>query len=233
MTPLPSADRLHPEAARLLSQAESLAGFAKGDGPARIRVLCQTRLIPGLAVPAVADFARSGGAVVRLEAAPRRELRQRMQVGRHDVVVSTLPAPSEGGRSETLAEAPLGLLLPAGHPLAAASALDVPDLAGTPYVALDETTVIRRMVDAAAALPAPAVEVSTGAAAYRLVAEGVGFTFADRLAVDRELWHRVTLVPWRQALSVRIGATISAEAGAPVETFVRSLARIASDALGA
>ncbi|MBM2576281.1 LysR family transcriptional regulator [Jannaschia sp. Os4] len=232
MVPLPAAERLHPEAARLLAQADALAGFAASARPTPLRVLCQTRLIPGMAVPALAAATREVARPVRLETAPRRELARRMMAGRHDVVVSTLPAPVEGRRTLTLAEVPLGLLVPRGHPAAGAGALDVADLAGTPYIALDETTVIRRMVDAAAApLPAPLAEVSSGSAAYRLVAEGVGFTFADRLAVDPDLWPRVALVPWRRDVSVRIGATLAGEAGGAAAAFVDCL-RHAVEAAG-
>ena len=225
MVPLPAADRLYPEAARLLAQADALRGIASSDRRAPLRVLCQARLVPGLAVPAVGAFA-AGGDPVRLESAPRRELARRMLAGRHDVVISTLPAPEEGERTDALGALPLGFLLPAGHPLAGAGALDLGDLAGTAYVALDETTVIRRIVDAAAQCPTPLIEVSMGAAAYRLVANGLGFTFADRLAVDPDLWPRVALVPWSRGVSVQLGVTLPEGRGDAAGRFVALLEEI-------
>ena len=126
---------------------------------------------------------------------------------------------------------PLGILLPRGHALAGASSLDLGDLSGTPYIALDETTVIRRMVDAALAGDAPiapAHECSTGSAAYRLVATGLGFTFADRVAVDPELWERVALVPWSRRIELPIGTLRPGEAGA---TFERVLAEVLRERL--
>lgn len=225
MVPLPAADRLYPEAQRILAQTASLREVVQSERPSALRVLCQTRLVPGLVVPAIARFIAHGGGPVRLEAAPRRELARRLLVARHDLVVATLPVPVEDWTVEPLGSVPLGILLPPDHPLGGAENVDLADLEGTPYVALDETTVIRRMVDASGAtLPAPHVEVSTGSAAYRLVAAGLGFTFADRLAVEPELLDRVALVPWRRSVDVGLGVAATSETPtAPAERLLAAL----------
>lgn len=209
MHPTPAADALYPEAVRILAQVGALPELVtRASAPPPLRVICQTRLVPGLAVPTLARFATShAGHRVRLESAPRRELARRLLAGRHDVAIATVPLPIEGIETEPLGTLPLGFLMRSDHPLAGRQALEAADLAQTPYIALDESTVVRRMVDGAnpSALPAPAIEVSTGSAAYRLVAEGLGFTIADSLAVDPELWKRLTLVPWRGAPNLTIG----------------------------
>lgn len=226
MVPLPAADALYPEAARLLAQADALHEVVRSDRVSPLRVLCQTRLVPGLVVPAIARLAAEGTVAVRLETAPRRELARRAVAGRYDVVIATHPAPVEGGNDLVLGAVPLGILLPKRHALAGADRLGISDMGDVPYIALDETTVVRRMLnEAARALPIPAIETSTGSAAYRLVAAGLGFTFADRLAVDPELWDRLALVPWDLGITVTIGLTASDHALA--DAFIRTLREVA------
>ena len=230
MVPLPAADALYPEATRILAQTDALREVVRSDRPAPLRILCQTRLVPGLVVPAIARFTRDDGCAIALETAPRRELARRTLAGRHDIVVATVPAPIDGGVEHPIATVPLGILLPAGHALADAKVLGIEEIAHVPYVALDETTVIRRMVaDAAPTLRPPAIEVSTGSAAYRLVAAGLGFTFADRLAVEPELRDRLAFVPWDREVAVTVGAIVVEGASAPrAQAFLRSLEDVAS-----
>ena len=227
-----AAAALHPEALRILAQVDALPDTLRAEAAAPLRVLCQTRLVPGLAVPAIAAVAAGGAArgapPVHLEAAPRRELARRAATGRHDLLLATLPLPVEGVEAELLGTAPLGVLLPRGHPLAARPALSARDLAGVPYVALDRTTVIRRVVDMGATpLPPPLVEVSAGSAAYRLVADGLGFTFADRIAVEPELWDRVVLRPWAERIDVTIGAARIGDRPRAADDLMAALRRVA------
>ena len=230
MRPTAAAEALYPEAVRILSQVGALPDLiASAYTPPSLRVICQTRLVSGLAVPAIARFAAAHPERrVRLEAAPRRELARRLLAGRHDVAIATLPLPVEETEAEPLGTLPLGILLPREHPLADRGELATADLADVPYVALDESTVVRRMVDAAGrgALPPPVIEVSTGSAAYRLVATGLGFTVADRIAVEPELWSRLALVPWRDAPEVTVGAArarADADANERAASFVDAL----------
>ena len=230
MVPLPAADALYPEAARILAQTDALGELIRSDRPTPVRILCQTRLVPGLVVPAIARFVRKHAGPIRMETAPRRELARRALAGRHDIVVATFPAPIEGGKALPIATVPLEVLLPKDHPLACASVVGAEDIAPLPYVALDETTVIRRMVNEAAPDQLiPAIEVSTGSAAYRLVAENCGFTFADRLAVEPELRTKLAFVPWDRGVEVTIGAIVMPHSDAPrTHAFMRALEEAAS-----
>ena len=230
MVPLPTADALYPEAARILAQTDALREVIQSDRTAPLRILCQTRLAPGLVVPAIAGFTSAHAGPIRMETAPRRELARRTLAGRHDLVVATLPAPIERGEAHPIATVPLEVLLPRDHPLADADVVGVEELASLPYVALDETTVIRRVTnEAAPALPHPSIEVSTGSAAYRLVAAGLGFTFADRLALEPELRTRLALVPWDRDVGVTIGAVTMPDGDATrASAFVAELRNVAS-----
>ena len=207
MRPTAAADALYPEAVRILGQVGALPDLVAGAaGASPLRVISQTRLVPGLVVPAIANLATERPELrISLETAPRRELARRLLAGQHDIAVATLPLPVDGFETEPLCSLPLGILLPRAHFLATKRTLRIEELSDVPYVALDQGTVVRRMVDAIGGLPRPAVEVSTGSAAYRLVASGLGFSIADRLAVDPELWDQLTLVPLRDAPTMTVG----------------------------
>lgn len=71
-------------------------------------------------------------------------------------------------------------------------------------------------------------EVSTGAAAYRLVGAGMGFTFADAVALDPELEDKTVLVPWSPVMEVEFGYfTTTRSHGHPqVEAFGQALRTI-------
>lgn len=212
MVPTPQAEALYPESLRILGQLDALPRVvADTDAVPALRVICHPRLLEGLVLPAISAFVAGAGGdrPVRLEVAPRRELSRRVLSARHDIAVATLPLPGGAAPARVLGATPLGVLLPAGHPLARRSVLRLSDLAEEPYIALDETTVIRGVVDAALARHGVSLrrahEVSIGAAAYRLVAAGLGFTFADRIALDPRLADDVVLVPWDVEARVEIG----------------------------
>ena len=232
LVPTPQAEALHPEAQRVLAQVAALRNIAAGEGAgAPLRVICQSRLTNGLVVPALADFIASGsGTAINLETAPRRELLRRISSGRYDLAVATLPLAVDWAVPVHLGSVPLGILLPQGHPLADAEVLDLSDLGGVPYIALDETTLIRRMVDDALAATGDQLradhQTSTGSAAYRLVAEGIGFTFADRVAIDPEIAGRTTLVAWRRKVEVSVGALEFGDDRSKLQTLVNILRRV-------
>ena len=211
MSPTEAAEALYPEALRILAQIDALpavVGGAKGATP--LRVICHSRLAGGLVLPAIAAFARDRpDRPIRLETAPRRELARRVLAGRYDLAAAVLPLPLGAATPVVLGRVRLDVLMARDHRLAGAASLDLEDLRGTPYIALDETTAVRRIVDAALEevhRPPPAFEVSTGAAAYRLVAAGLGFTFADPIALEPELTDRVALVPWRREVTLALGS---------------------------
>lgn len=209
----PEAETLLPEAVRILSQVDALPGViddARNPKAPPLRVICHPRLVNGLVLPAISAFARMRRDVpIQLDVQPRRDLGRRMMQGLFDIGVSALPDPTEGLAPTILATVPLGVLLPLGHPMAAQRSIATQDLTTLPYIALDDTTVIRRLVDTALGSVGQnlrvAHEVSMGAAAYRLVRDGLGFTFADRIALDPELRDTNVLVDWDASASVTYG----------------------------
>ena len=211
LLPTEAAEALYPEALRILAQIAALPEVASGATSATaLRVICHSRLAGQLVVPAITRFVRENpGQNIRLETAPRRELARRVLAGRYDFAIAALPLAIGDLTAETLATVRLGLVLPVSDPRARAAVLTLRDLVDLPYIALDETTAVRRALDAALIASgttiSPTHEVSTGTNAYRMVAAGLGFTFADPVALDPELQDEVRLVPWDQEVRMDIG----------------------------
>nr|WP_240932676.1 LysR substrate-binding domain-containing protein [Pelagibius litoralis] len=153
------------------------------------------------------------GLRTKLEIHPRRDLGRRIMHDLFDIGVSTLPLPVENLSPQILRSAELHVVLPKRHKLARKRFLTPKDVADQPYVALDQHTVIRRIVDQELAKVGERLEVthevSAGAAAYRLVNYGLGFTFADPVALDPEFLDAVAVVPWRPVMKVEFGFFVS------------------------
>ncbi|MEM7721179.1 MAG: LysR family transcriptional regulator [Pseudomonadota bacterium] len=211
LIPTEAAEALYPEALRILAQIKALPEVASGAmSTAALRVICHSRLAGSLVVPAINRFVRDNpGQTIRLETAPRRELARRVLAGRYDFAVAALPLAIGDLQAETLASVRLGIVLPVEDPRADQSQITLRELDDLPYIALDETTAVRRAIDAALDVSgtniAPTHEVSTGTNAYRMVAAGLGFTFADPIALDPELREVVRIVPWDQEVRMDIG----------------------------
>ncbi|WP_299689972.1 LysR family transcriptional regulator [uncultured Tateyamaria sp.] len=209
----PEAERFYPEALRILSQIESLPDFVQriqSERPEPFRIIAQTRIVNGLVIPAIALMQDAfADQPVKLEIHPRRDLGRRMMNDRYDIGVTALPLPVDQPTPTRLGTAPLKVALSKDHPLADRALLCPGDLANVPYIALDDTTVIRRIVDqemaAAGTRLEVAHEVSNGSAAYRLVQRGLGFTFADPIALDPELETDVRLIDWAPRMEVDLG----------------------------
>ncbi|WP_195819278.1 LysR family transcriptional regulator [Roseobacter sp. MH60115] len=213
LIPTAEAEAFYPEALRILSQIEALPGFVQriqSDRPEPFRIIAQTRIVNGLIIPAIALIrAAFADQPMKLEIHPRRDLGRRMMNDRYDIGVTALPLPVDHPAPVRLGTAPLKIAIARDHPLATRYVLRPPDMAGVPYIALDETTVIRRIADREIAATGThldvAHEVSLGSAAYRLVERGLGFTFADPVALDPELEGKVRLIDWEPQMDVEIG----------------------------
>lgn len=220
LVPTPEGELFYPEALRILSSIDDIPGFfeqIKANAVVPLRIICHPRILNGLVLPAMAKLSRTRPALkMKLEMHPRRDLGRRIMHDIFDIGVSTLPLPVETLTPQRLRSAELQVVLPKRHKLARRRFLTPEDVADQPYVALDQHTVIRRIVDQELAKIGAhldvAHEVSAGAAAYRLVRYGLGFTFADPIALDPEFVGDVALVPWRPAMTVDFGYFLSASA---------------------
>lgn len=213
LIPTAEAERFLPEALRILSQIEGLPGFVQqiqSDAPEPFRVIAQTRIVNGLVIPAIALLRETfADQPIKLEIHPRRDLGRRMANDRYDIGITALPLSIDQPTPDTLGKAPLKVAIAKGHPLAAHTVLRPEDMDGVPYIALDDSTVIRQIADrelaAVGARLNVAHEVSLGSAAYRMVQRGLGFTFADPIALDPELETEVSLIDWEPRMGIEFG----------------------------
>lgn len=231
LIPTSHAERFYPEALHLLAQIDELPAFfdqMRTDLREPLRIVTQTRIANGLVLPALAELVRVlPDQPVRLEILLRRDLGRRIMNQRFDLCVSALPLPVENLEPVRLGATKLYVALARDHPLADRPVLRPSDLQNIPYIALDETTLIRRLIDRELERAGDALtvmhEVSVGAAAYRLVHAGVGFAFADPVSLDPELAAGIVLVPWKQDIAIEFGYFVAK----------RSLMRSAAEAFGA
>ncbi|SLN56963.1 HTH-type transcriptional regulator BenM [Falsiruegeria litorea R37] len=241
LIPTSEAELFYPEAVRILSAIDNIPEFfnrLSSEHTVPLRILCHPRAVNGLVLPAMTLASkRDPGLRMQLEIHPRRNLGRTIELGLFDVGISTLPLPVKEMRPTLLAKTQLHVLLPKNHAMADKTNIETNELIGEDYIAMDKHTVIRRIVDrtlAAQNLNLPVKhEVSAGAAAYRLVREGGGFTFADPLAVEPELLPSVALIPWHPISNVEYGyfETQSSRKHAAHATFVDCLNEICSQRL--
>ena len=230
LIPTPQAEHFYPEALNLLAQLDEIPSVfdqMRTDLRPPLRVVSQTRIANGLVLPSIYAFAREyPDQTLNLEIMLRRDLGRRILHRKFDVCVSALPLPVEKLEPTRLGATPLCIALPRDHALSRRSVLGPRDLQGVPYITLDESTVLRRLIDRnVTGLDRPTYEVSVGTAAYRLVNRGLGFTFADAVSLDPELADGIALVPWEQDLRIEFGYFTAkhAEASQPARAFGRIL----------
>ncbi|MDW3182720.1 LysR family transcriptional regulator [Roseobacter sp.] len=236
LIPTAEAERFYPEALRILSQIDGLPQFIKqiqSSAPEPFRIIAQTRIVNGLVIPAIARLREAFvDQPVKLEIYPRRDLGRRMMNDRYDVGITALPLPIDQPLPIRLGTAPLKVAIAKDHPLSQRTVLRPEDVADVPYIALDATTVIRQIADRELAATGTTLdvahEVSVGSAAYRFVQRGLGFTFADPIALDPELEAEVSLVDWEPHMEIDIGYFIpdSTSKGDLGRAFVEALRKI-------
>jgi DNA-binding transcriptional LysR family regulator len=213
LIPTQEGETFYPEALRILASIDDLPGMfeqiAKDAAPP-LRVICHPRLVEGLIVPAMAELIKRVPSVkVKLEVHPRRYLGRRILHGLFDVGIATLPLPDRNPTPRFLARTDMLVVLPAAHPLAAKAVLTPDDVSGMAYVALEDTTNMRSLLDRELAKADEHLEVthemSTSLAACRLVKEGIGFTFTDAITVSPEDERGIAIRQWRPRVNIEFG----------------------------
>ncbi|GFE64096.1 LysR family transcriptional regulator [Litoreibacter roseus] len=217
LIPTEEGERFYPEALRILSQIEDIPSFfsqVRSGKSEPLRVICHSRIVNGLVIPAIAEMAKRREELpIKLEIHPRRDLGRQIMNGRYDIGISVLPLPVDTLKPIQLGKTDLRIAIARGHPLADRQSLGPDDVKHLPYIALDETTAIRRIVDRECERAGISLkiqhEVSAGSAAYRLVYLGLGYTFADPVAVDPEISDGIRLIPWKPAMQVEFGCFVT------------------------
>ncbi|MFK7793061.1 MAG: LysR family transcriptional regulator [Devosiaceae bacterium] len=217
LIPTREGEAFFPEAVRILASIDDLPAMFRqieNDEAPPLRVICHPRLVEGLIVPAMAKLVKRMPAVkLKLEVHPRRYLGRRVTLGLFDVGVATLPLPDRNQATQFLASTDMMVALPEGHALAQKDWLEPSDVADLPYLALEETTNMRAILDRELAKVDKRLEIthelSISLPARRLVKEGIGFTFTDAITLSPDEAQGLAIVPWRPQVTIDFGYFIS------------------------
>ena len=239
LLPTKEGDLFYPEALRILSSIDEIPAMfrqMKTESIPPLRIICHPRLINGLVVPAMIRFAKLEPEVrMKLEVHPRRHLGRRILHDLYDIGVSALPLPVEGMQPHHLADLDVRVVMSKNHRLAGRHALSAEDLDGEAYIALDETTLLRKVVDDELAKNGRSLsvkyEVSSSSAALRLVMADLGFTLTDQIALDQNMVEHLAVVPWKPNIPEKLGYFVSqtAKPHASAELFALCLKEICAE----
>lgn len=213
LTATRAGEMFYPEALRILSSVRAIPALFEqinSESVAPLRIICHPRLINGFILPAIVAFIKDApGVKLKLEVHPRRYLGQRILHDNYDIGVSNLPLPVEHFEAHAISKSAIQVLLPKSHALAARRSLSVDDLRAVPYIALDETTLLRQLTDLELARSGmsiePAHEVSSASVALGIVRSGLGYMLTDSLMLDPQLREEVVLIPWTPVTHIQVG----------------------------
>lgn len=217
LIPTHEAEAFYPQALQILATIDDLPAMFQQitrDAAPPLRVICHPRLVEGMIVPSLAELVRRvPGVKVKLEVHPRRYLGRRILHGLYDVGIATLPLPDRNPTPQFLAATDMLAAVPKGHPLAVKTTLTPADVAHMPYVALEETTNMRALLDRELATAGEHLDVthemSTSLAACRLVKEGIGFTFTDAITVCPDEARGLAIRNWSPRVNIDFGYFLS------------------------
>ncbi len=209
----PQADSLYHEAIRILASVDGIPSFVRQIQQGKsdpLRIVCLSRLTSGLVLPSIIRLLQKRPDVrTSFEVYHRSDLERRFAWDIYDVGVGSLPAPVRNIESDHLYSTSFYVMLSKNHPLAKKSKLTAKDLADLPYIALNRQTLLRKIIDEnldhSGAKLDPRHEVSTTAAAYKLVCANLGFAIVDPIAIDEELRDAVSLIPWHPKAMIDFG----------------------------
>lgn len=213
LIPSDEGEAFYPEAVRILASIDDLPAVFRQietqEAPP-LRVICHPRLVEGLVVPAMAQLVQREPSVkLKLEVHPRRYLGRRVMLGLYDIGLATLPLPDQRQATQPLAQTGMLIALPEHHPLAAKECLQPSDVVDLPYVALEETTNMRAILDHELAKTDQRLEIthemSTSLSARRLVKEGIGFTFTDAITLSPEEAEGLAVRRWHPWVNIEFG----------------------------
>ena len=213
LLPTAEGESFYPEALRILSSIDEIPMVfrqIKSERLRPLRIICHPRLVNGLVVPAMIQLANLEPLVgMKLEVHPRRHLGRRILHDLYDVGISALPLPVEGVQAQHLANLDVCVVVGKDHRLASLTSITAEDLVGETYIALDETTLLRKVVDdefrrSGHELPITH-EVSSSSAAIRMAMAGLGFTLTDRIGMVPAMAENLAVLPWTANVQEKLG----------------------------
>lgn len=210
MAPTPAAREFFPRARDALLLWDDLARFGRAIGKDKrsiLRVAALSRHAESIVAPAVARLMRDEADldVVMLDLHAQRDFDYSRLARPFDIGFGNLASSHTNLDSTVLAQSEIVVVVPGGHPLAAASTISPQELAEFPLVQLQRDTVIGKIVrEQLGGTPEFVVvaEVSHTQLALRLVIEGAGLHVTDRLAAVGARDKGCRLIPLKPGQSV-------------------------------
>jgi len=195
MVPSPAGELLAHHARRTLLDLEHvvadirrLQGLATGI----VRVGCTEGFAIDLMPEAIRDFRdRYPGIRFDLKITPPAGVTRLVRDGDVDIGLTFVLAPEPGVRVDAAGRAPLMVLMPPGHPLAARGSLTLADLAGQRLALPERNTTARQLFDIACGLEGiiiePVLTTNYMTALWSFVEAGGGMTVAGRVTVHSRI----------------------------------------------
>lgn len=116
-----------------------------GEGSGTVRLASETFLT--LTGPLAAYKRAHPSVEVELHWSPAEDMARRLRAQDVDLCVASQPITAEGLESARLFDEPVGVAVPAGHPLAGRASVSVDELAGQPFVTARKGHWLRRLLD--------------------------------------------------------------------------------------
>lgn len=187
LRPTPEARAFYREASRILSGIETLPEIAREirDGErTQLRIVVMARLATALVVPAVKRFnAINDKVALTVEMHHRRDMERWLAGRQFDLGFGPLPVNTTALTSEAICALPALAVFAPDHPLAAAEAVTVAQLAAEPLIALTPDTLLQQQIEAifshAGKTPLQGTRTSSSLVACSLAALGLGYTITD------------------------------------------------------
>lgn len=210
--PTPEAKRLLPEVntvyqgvQRVNEVAEELIEHRLG----HLRVACSPSLGQGLLPRAVALFLQQHpDARVSIFTLFPQVLTQALLTQQVDLGVVLLPEPHPNILSQVLCRNELVVALPADHPLASRSTVNLADLAAESVIGYGSDmpigALVRQLFTQAGLNVRPKVDAQQVHVACSLVQHGVGIALIDRITTAGPVWSRVVIRPLAETIDIPI-----------------------------
>lgn len=239
LVPTPTAHRLFDEIERSFTGLDEInaVGARLRRDPQRQLTIAATPALAAAVLPAViGEYRRSvEPAFFRVLSRSTEQVGALVGSGKADLGFSLQAPQAPGLHDEPLAALPIVCYLPAGHRLAAQSAVHADELRDEPMITLSHAegidTAVAEAFRDAGPVPAPVVECPAVIAACAMVGAGIGFTLLDPVAAALLRPAGVVLRRFEPALALRFRACWPAATPA---RFARDrLVALAREALGA
>ena len=242
---LPGGLRLNPAGERLLRHVrETLHGYQvlrtdldalKGERTGHIKLAAMDSFFDDVLPQAVDEFLQIFPAVTyTITATQPMEVAQMVVSGQVDVGMTFIGRLPAGAVAVALANLPLGVVMPPGHPLATGGAVSLADCARYPFLRSSSHPVINAAVSAEFARfwddMEPAATCNSTPMIKRLIAAGKGISCFSKIAFIRELtsgelvWRPFDVPALRE---MQVGIVVPAQRVLPhvTQNFVGRLAR--------